>query len=298
MEIPWIILISTSLWFGIQCVVDYVVPKMFPSKVQKIRETLEQNQIETYNQLRTRIISLCFCLTALPAAIYLLCVHIGPPLAHATDTLSDKSQSQFSLLAQYWKSVFGAILDLEVEHSGARALVEWTVGYFIWDLVICIMESWGIGFLVHAILCLLVYSLSLLPFALWAGVACLLFELSTPFGNLLAICRGLGVRSGSFFYFVSVGFTLCFGLSRIAFGVPFCLAFCSQVLVYVFACFDSSASLTCSLQSLGLYLLLLFSNLILTLLNCYWFIAIIRGVCKILFAPAPITPQPKAQKGL
>lgn len=61
-----------------------------------------------------------------------------------------------------------------------------TVGYFIWDAVVCTLyiKLFGIGFLLHGFAALWVFGWSLKPFCMPWIPAFLLFELSTPFVNI------------------------------------------------------------------------------------------------------------------
>lgn len=61
-----------------------------------------------------------------------------------------------------------------------------TIGYFLWDLYICLkhLDLFGFGFLIHAILSLAVFTVSLRPMCqTWIGKF-LIFEISTPFVNI------------------------------------------------------------------------------------------------------------------
>lgn len=61
-----------------------------------------------------------------------------------------------------------------------------TIGYFVWDVVVCLMhfQLFGFGFLFHAFAALYVFSCCLSPFCLPWIPGFLLFELSTPFVNV------------------------------------------------------------------------------------------------------------------
>lgn len=61
-----------------------------------------------------------------------------------------------------------------------------TVGYFIWDSVVCTLhlKLFGVGFLLHGFAALYVFGGSLKPFCMPWIPAFLLFELSTPFVNI------------------------------------------------------------------------------------------------------------------
>lgn len=60
-----------------------------------------------------------------------------------------------------------------------------TIGYFLWDLYVCVryVGLFGAGFLLHAFAALYVYLCSLLPYCMAWAAPFLLFELSTPFVN-------------------------------------------------------------------------------------------------------------------
>ena len=61
--------------------------------------------------------------------------------------------------------------------------VAFTVGYFIWDLAICIIDfkNYGPSFLIHAIICLSSFSIGLTPIMLPYAPVFLLYESSTIF---------------------------------------------------------------------------------------------------------------------
>ncbi|ODV67673.1 DUF887-domain-containing protein [Hyphopichia burtonii NRRL Y-1933] len=61
-----------------------------------------------------------------------------------------------------------------------------TIGYFIWDMVVCLQyyRMFGLGFLFHAFAALYVFGTCLIPYCMPWIPAFLLFELSTPFVNI------------------------------------------------------------------------------------------------------------------
>lgn len=61
-----------------------------------------------------------------------------------------------------------------------------TIGYFVWDLFVCIryFKLFGFSFLFHGAAALYVFVCSLRPYCLPWAPAFLLFELSTPFVNV------------------------------------------------------------------------------------------------------------------
>lgn len=60
------------------------------------------------------------------------------------------------------------------------------VGYFIWDVYVCTryFKSFGVGFLLHGLAALYVFSCTLKPFCMPWIAGFLLFEASTPFVNI------------------------------------------------------------------------------------------------------------------
>jgi hypothetical protein len=44
---------------------------------------------------------------------------------------------------------------------GATWLYSFTSGFFVWDMIIVVIEGWGFGFFAHALSCLCVFSGSL-----------------------------------------------------------------------------------------------------------------------------------------
>ena len=57
-----------------------------------------------------------------------------------------------------------------------------SLGYFIWDLFICIKENWGIDWKIHAIFCVLMYGIATFQHSMhrW-GIMVLFYEFSTIF---------------------------------------------------------------------------------------------------------------------
>lgn len=79
---------------------------------------------------------------------------------------------------------FGSLLGYTPYAGFVSAL---TIGYFMWDLIVCLayLHMFGIGFLIHAFAALYVFVVAVArPFCLMWMPAFLLFELSTPFVNI------------------------------------------------------------------------------------------------------------------
>ncbi|CDK25387.1 unnamed protein product [Kuraishia capsulata CBS 1993] len=72
-----------------------------------------------------------------------------------------------------------------------------TVGYFIWDLVVCVQHYslFGFGFLLHAVAALYVFLMTFMPFMQPHIPSFLIFELSTPFVNVNWYCSRLPTGS-------------------------------------------------------------------------------------------------------
>ena len=65
--------------------------------------------------------------------------------------------------------------------DGDRIILCMTVGYFIWDLFVCIWFKWGAFFLTHAVASLAVFYSGLYPTgAYYLGFFLGAFEISTP----------------------------------------------------------------------------------------------------------------------
>ncbi|KAK9474608.1 TLC domain-containing protein [Dipodascopsis tothii] len=72
-------------------------------------------------------------------------------------------------------------------YSGYGGMVyAFAVGYFAWDSYVSIryVKYFGVGFVVHGVGSLLVFTLSFKPFLMYYGPVFLLFEASTPFLNV------------------------------------------------------------------------------------------------------------------
>ncbi|MCJ1360482.1 MAG: hypothetical protein MMC33_010487 [Icmadophila ericetorum] len=72
-------------------------------------------------------------------------------------------------------------------YTGAEGLVQaFVAGYFLWDLVMCVVyiDIQGLGPLAHAVSAVIVTGLGFRPFGMYYGMAFVLYELSTPFLNI------------------------------------------------------------------------------------------------------------------
>lgn len=139
-----------------------------------------------------------------------------------------------------------------------------TVGYFVWDLFVCIryINLFGPGFLMHAFAALFVFSCTLRPYALPWTPAFLIFELSTPFVNINWFASRLpaGTISDTVIAVNGILLIVVFFLVRIVWGF---YAVC-------IAAYDMYAVLDHDWKFLPISILLL--NLALDFLNFYWFL--------------------------
>jgi len=94
-------------------------------------------------------------------------------------------------------------------------------GFFAWDLyAVLFVDKFDVGFLIHAVSCLLCYVFGQFPFLNYWGAYFLLFELSTPLLHLRKAMLLTGNKSSPWFAFVEKAFALAFFVARIAVGIP------------------------------------------------------------------------------
>lgn len=94
-------------------------------------------------------------------------------------------------------------------------------GFFAWDLyVVLFVDKFDIGFLIHAVSCLLCYVFGQFPFLNYWGAYFLLFELSTPLLHLRKAMLVTGNKHSPWFITVETAFALAFFAARIAVGLP------------------------------------------------------------------------------
>ncbi|KAI5966270.1 uncharacterized protein KGF55_000579 [Candida pseudojiufengensis] len=143
-----------------------------------------------------------------------------------------------------------------------------SVGYFIWDLVVCLKyyKLFGIGFLLHAIAALFAFGCGFIPYCQpWAG-AFLSFELSTPFVNLNWFASHLpaGTFSDKFVIINGLLLIIVFFFVRIIWGI--------------YAVIQMGIDMTYSLNQINILIpiSILLMNTALNLLNIFWFYKMIK----------------------
>lgn len=147
-----------------------------------------------------------------------------------------------------------------------------TVGYFVWDVLVCLIyfDLFGIGFLGHGIAALYVFSCCLIPYAQPWIPAFLLFELSTPFVNINWFASKLpsGAISTKVFLINGICLLVTFFTVRILWG------FYAVTLVAR----DMYAVWNDNPKFLPVSILLL--NIMLDVLNLFWFQKMIKIAMK------------------
>ncbi|CUM66248.1 uncharacterized protein PRCAT00003908001 [Priceomyces carsonii] len=143
-----------------------------------------------------------------------------------------------------------------------------TVGYFAWDLMVCVQyfRLFGIGFLLHAFAALYVFICALRPYSMPWAPAFLLFELSSPFVNINWFASRLPQGTFSEKTILINGLLLLFTFFsvRIAWGF-----YAVSLIAYDMFRVRSEAPIFLPLSILGL-------NLVLDVLNVYWFSKMLR----------------------
>ncbi|KAJ3213427.1 hypothetical protein HDU67_002902 [Dinochytrium kinnereticum] len=136
-------------------------------------------------------------------------------------------------------------------------------GYFVWDSIYCLSDG-DIGFIVHGVACLVVYTFSFKPFLQYYGAVFLI----TPFLNIHYYCDKSGL-SGSTIQFVN-------GLILLGmfFGARICFGFYQSYNFYV--------SMIQNYDRIPFYLIAIFcvANVTLNSLNLFWFYRMILSVSK------------------
>ncbi|RKO97361.1 DUF887-domain-containing protein, partial [Caulochytrium protostelioides] len=153
-------------------------------------------------------------------------------------------------------------------------------GYFWWDVFMTFryFRNFGIGFALHAIGCVFVFTSCFRPFLHYFAASTLLFELSTPFLNIHYFCDKLGYTGSRLQLVNGILLLVTFFAARLVNG---------PILTYSFVreCWlrrDESSLLAASL--------FIFPNLALTSLNFFWFSKMIRSV-RARFKVADIHPE-------
>ena len=99
-----------------------------------------------------------------------------------------------------------------------RHLINVSVGFFLWDLGIVVLDGMAAEYVIHAVACLLVFAAAQRPFLHNMAAVVLLFEASTPFLKLREALLSADMAEGVLFKLNNLVFSLSFFLVRIVFG--------------------------------------------------------------------------------
>jgi hypothetical protein len=149
------------------------------------------------------------------------------------------------------------------------------LGYFIWDAIISLIyvKYFGVGFLTHGVVSSAVFYIGLGPFIAYYSAIFILFELSTPFLNL----RWFGLKfpnlfPSSFQLINNSILILIFFFVRICYGwYQASMLFTDFYYTYQDPRFNTVGAVV-----------IFIGNMILNLLNLYWFYRMVRVAYAIL----------------
>ncbi|KAL1925062.1 uncharacterized protein VTP21DRAFT_4716 [Calcarisporiella thermophila] len=139
-------------------------------------------------------------------------------------------------------------------------------GYFLWDGIVSLMhvKENGVGFVIHGFSCFAVYLFSFRPFLNYYGAVFLLFELSTPFLNFHWFMDKMNITNTPLQLINGITFLGTFFCARLVFG--YYMSY--QTFVSVIAVIDQVPTFLCVLYGV--------SNIVLNILNAFWFIKAIN----------------------
>ncbi|ERS96249.1 uncharacterized protein SPSK_01836 [Sporothrix schenckii 1099-18] len=196
-------------------------------------------------------------------------------------------------------------------YMGTPAMVSaLACGYFVWDLVITVLnfDVFGPGLLAHAVSALAVFSFGFRPFLNYYGPVFILYELSTPFLNLHWFFDKLGMTGSRAQFYNGMALLGMFFSCRLVYGNYMSLWVYHDMWNALWdgptpawvanpsALNDPSVRAVAGNKGgpipLWLFVLYVTSNLTLNSLNVHWFFKMIRAVRK-RFEPAPGAPAGK-----
>jgi len=226
--------LSAAVWTVLYHISPFVSDALFPVSHRRIR-----NDKRVFNSWHVHMVSQVHCI---PVVLIAFSQLFSPVLIN--DRLFGRTQI-------------------------STAILIYSAGYFLWDAIVSLIhiKSTGVGFVIHAVSCTLLYGLALRPWLHYYGMAFLLFELSTPFVNnhwFYDKCN----MSGSKGQFVNGVFLLsAYFLVRIIFGFVASSWFWADLL-------ELRASGASKAPAILVFVYLAF-NIVLNGLNLFWFYSII-----------------------
>lgn len=186
-----IILTSCTICFLIQWSSHYISPIFFP----------------IYRQLKDdRQLDWCVRVVSMGHAVVAMCLIPGwlnpdPRLAQFNETSGKWHYNHFGFSeeSQFFYSI--------------------SVGYFLWDTIICIYYRWGFEFLIHGVLCCLVYFGCLFPFQhYWGRFYLGVYEISTIPLHLRGCYKLLTPERDCFLKTVQTSWVISYTICRIFYG--------------------------------------------------------------------------------
>lgn len=153
-----------------------------------------------------------------------------------------------------------------------------TIGYFLWDSLICLkyFDLFGFEFLLHAFASLFVFSITLLPFFQYWIPRFLMFELSSPFVNINWFISKLPKESVSLRFNAFNGICLLVTFFTVRIGWGFTAI--ALVIKQLYSSWDKLSTLKKTISFIVVFL-----NLNLDILNLFWFSKMVRIAKKMLF---------------
>lgn len=221
-----------ALFFGLQLFLDHGVPALAPGFHAWL---VQASTKETYAELRTRAMGTAFALYASVLAGYVLLFDCPDP--HDLYAVHP--------LVHTW--VVGA-----------------AVGFFTWDVFMCLTEGWGAAFLMHGVAVLSVYLAGLYGFVPFMACVCVLYEASTPFlhARKVMITLGWAKTHPVVFGHLTTAFGLVFFLARIVVGLATSISWWTDMLTHLE---DGTY------HSFPVFIMYLVCNVLLSGLNIWWF---------------------------
>jgi hypothetical protein len=226
----------------------------------------------------------CF---ALQAAAYAWLSSLDPPATANDPRLVERRADGSTRIVGLAFAVFASLsamwvlwtcdgqLSTELYQMDERAQFTFAVavGFFLWDIYVCVAYNWGWMFIVHGVLGCFVYLAGLRPFLHHIGMVSLLYETSTIFMHLrrFAIAYDWNRMVPGVIDQLSWAFAFAFFVARILIGLTSSVLWWIQMYDYV---------LVGRAHSVLVYSLYVASNLVFCGLNINWFRQIVQTACR------------------
>jgi len=144
-----------------------------------------------------------------------------------------------------------------------------SVGYFLWDTIICIYYRWGFEFLIHGVLCFLAYYCCLYPFQhYWGRFYLGVYEISTIPLHIRGCMKLIDVDH-RIFLFVQTLWVISYTICRIFLGAYYTWIWWLEI---------NNLLVTDTCRSPYLCYFFIFINFSMMALMWYWWSLIIKGL--------------------